>query len=144
MEAEPLKAEPPKRKRRWYQFSLRTLMILVTLFCAIAGGYVIHLRNIISEQRAELDRLSALESKDEKVWLDRGSGASIPPDFDREPFERASPWLLRTLLGDEAVGVIGFVERPTEDEVQRLARLFPEAFIIFYQGGGPIMLAGPQ
>jgi hypothetical protein len=27
MEAEPPEAEPPKRKRRWFQFSLRTLMI---------------------------------------------------------------------------------------------------------------------
>jgi hypothetical protein len=27
MQAEPLKAESPKRKRRWFQFSLRTLMI---------------------------------------------------------------------------------------------------------------------
>jgi Leucine Rich Repeat (LRR) protein len=29
MEAEPSKAEPPKRKRRWFQFSLRSLLILV-------------------------------------------------------------------------------------------------------------------
>ncbi len=28
MEAEPTKAEPPKRKRRWFQFSLRTLLIV--------------------------------------------------------------------------------------------------------------------
>jgi hypothetical protein len=26
MEAEPPKADPPKRKRCWYQFSLRTLL----------------------------------------------------------------------------------------------------------------------
>jgi hypothetical protein len=31
MEAEPINAEPPKRNRRWYQFSLRTLMIGITL-----------------------------------------------------------------------------------------------------------------
>ena len=33
MQAEPPKADPPKRKRRWFQFSLRTLMIVVTLLC---------------------------------------------------------------------------------------------------------------
>jgi hypothetical protein len=33
MEAEPFKAEPPKRKRRWFQFSLRSLRVLVTLVC---------------------------------------------------------------------------------------------------------------
>ena len=26
-----VEADPPKRKRRWYQFSLRTLMIIVTI-----------------------------------------------------------------------------------------------------------------
>jgi hypothetical protein len=31
MEAEPPKAEPPKRKRRWFQFSLRSLMALTLL-----------------------------------------------------------------------------------------------------------------
>jgi hypothetical protein len=29
-QTEPSKADPPKRKRRWFQFSLRTLMIVVT------------------------------------------------------------------------------------------------------------------
>ena len=31
MQTEPTKAEPPKRKRRWFQFSLRTQLIVVTL-----------------------------------------------------------------------------------------------------------------
>jgi hypothetical protein len=31
MQTEPSKADPTKRKRRWFQFSLRTLMIVVTL-----------------------------------------------------------------------------------------------------------------
>ena len=138
----PAVADNSAMKR--FQFSLRTLMIGVTLLCVLAGGYVINLRSIIAERRAELDRLVALAAKDERVWRERGSGASIPPDFDSEPFEQASPGLLRRILGDEAVGVVGFLERPTEDEVQRLARIFPEALIIFYHGGGPILLAGPQ
>jgi hypothetical protein len=40
MEAEPSKAEPPKRKRRWFQFSLRTLMIVVTLLAVAVAGAV--------------------------------------------------------------------------------------------------------
>jgi hypothetical protein len=39
MESEPPKADPPKRKHRWFQFSLRTLLIVVTLL-AILCGYV--------------------------------------------------------------------------------------------------------
>ena len=33
MEAEPTKAEPPKLKRRWFQFSLRALLIFVVAAC---------------------------------------------------------------------------------------------------------------
>ena len=37
MQAEPSKADPPERKRRWCQFSLRTLMIAVTAVCIVGG-----------------------------------------------------------------------------------------------------------
>jgi hypothetical protein len=39
LEGEPTKTDPPKRKRRWFQFSLRTLLIF-TAVVAIARGYV--------------------------------------------------------------------------------------------------------
>jgi hypothetical protein len=39
MQTEPTKADPPTRKRRWFQFSLRTLMIGVTVL-ALPLGYV--------------------------------------------------------------------------------------------------------
>ena len=38
METEPSKAEPPKRKRHWFQFSLRTLFVAMTILalqCAV-------------------------------------------------------------------------------------------------------------
>jgi hypothetical protein len=31
MQIEPSKADPPKRKRRWFQFSLRILLIVITI-----------------------------------------------------------------------------------------------------------------
>jgi hypothetical protein len=37
MQTEPLKPEPPKRKRHWYQFSLLAVMLLVTLACVVAS-----------------------------------------------------------------------------------------------------------
>jgi hypothetical protein len=37
MQTEPPQAGPPKRKRRWYQFSLRTLLIGVTVVALLAG-----------------------------------------------------------------------------------------------------------
>jgi hypothetical protein len=39
MQTEPPKADPPKRKRRWFQFSLRTLMIGVALFGVFGGWF---------------------------------------------------------------------------------------------------------
>jgi hypothetical protein len=56
MQAEPPKAEPPKRKRRWFQFSLRTLMIVVAIvavqcavcFPALKGWQYAHARARLS------------------------------------------------------------------------------------------------
>jgi hypothetical protein len=38
MQTEPSEAEPPKRKRRWFQFSLRALLVVTLL--AVACAYV--------------------------------------------------------------------------------------------------------
>jgi hypothetical protein len=37
MEAEPIKAEPQKPKRRWFQFRLRTLMLAATVAAVICA-----------------------------------------------------------------------------------------------------------
>ncbi len=39
MEAEPPTVDPPKRRRRWFQFSLRTLLSLVTLLAAACAYF---------------------------------------------------------------------------------------------------------
>jgi hypothetical protein len=36
MESEPPKADLSKRKRHWFQFSVRTLLIVVAAFCVLA------------------------------------------------------------------------------------------------------------
>ncbi len=51
IEAEPLKAEPPKRKRRRFQFRLRTLLIGVTLL-AIPCAYIGRQASIVRAQPA--------------------------------------------------------------------------------------------
>ena len=56
MQTEPPKAEPPKLKRRWYQFSLRALMIVVTLVAAVCG-YVGWQATIVRERDAMLARI---------------------------------------------------------------------------------------
>jgi hypothetical protein len=37
MEAEPPKADLPKRNRRWYQFSLRTLLVVTVILALVLG-----------------------------------------------------------------------------------------------------------
>jgi hypothetical protein len=44
-------AEPPKRKRRWFQFSLRSLLIFVTLL-AVACGYVAREAEIVRKRNS--------------------------------------------------------------------------------------------
>ena len=39
MQTEPPKADPPKRKRRWFQFSLRTLLIFTLISRLPAAGW---------------------------------------------------------------------------------------------------------
>ncbi len=53
MEAEPINAEPPKRKRRWFQFSLCSLLIGITLLailCPAATWVVRDRQRLIREQ----------------------------------------------------------------------------------------------
>ena len=46
MQAEQSKADPPKRKRRRFQFRLRTLMIAVTILAACCGAVVWIIRSV--------------------------------------------------------------------------------------------------
>jgi hypothetical protein len=57
-EAEPNKAEPPKRKRRRFQFRLRTLLIVVTLLaaCCVPIGWLLKDRQRLIEERDDLIR----------------------------------------------------------------------------------------
>jgi hypothetical protein len=84
-----MEAEPPKRNRRWFQFSLRSLMIVVTLFCVVVGGYVGWQAKVVRERRAELSRVVEMRL----VGID---GADI---------EGGIPWI-RCALGVKRVGSI--------------------------------------
>jgi hypothetical protein len=55
MQTEPPKAEPPKRKRHWFQFSLRSLMIVVTLLLAVLYGTVTWVKLLLKSNDKSLD-----------------------------------------------------------------------------------------
>jgi hypothetical protein len=91
MQAEPRNAASPKRKRRWFQFSLRSLLIF-TLICAIACGW---LGSKIERKRREREAVKLIQRATGEVWYDY---QYVKGDFDALPPEPA--WL-RGLLGDD-------------------------------------------
>jgi hypothetical protein len=113
MEAEPPKADAPNRKRRWFQFSLRTLMIVVALV-AMLLGYVGSQVRIVKERNGLRDA----------IVRNGGFVALNPPTGMGE-----IPWL-RQCLGDRAAGLIGVPKGAEFDyEYDLSKRLFPEATI---------------
>jgi hypothetical protein len=109
MQIEPTKADPPKRNRRRFQFSLRSLMIGVTLL-ALLSGYVVRLRAFVEERQRFLD------------------AAREQPIFATPDEISDVPWI-RRLLGDRPVLAIGLDADADRAERQRAASLFPEACI---------------
>jgi hypothetical protein len=81
METDPSNAEPPKRQRRWFQFRLRTLLIVVTLL-AVPCAYVGWQARIVTERRN---------------WLANPQFGSWP--WGDDPPNCSLPWI-RRLLGD--------------------------------------------
>ena len=93
MPTEPTKADPPKRKRRWFQFSLRTLLIF-TLICAIPCAWLGHK---IERKRQEREAVESLIKDGWSVVYDSQidlSGKQYSSDKPRGP-----GWL-RTVLGE--------------------------------------------
>jgi hypothetical protein len=97
MEIEPRAVEPPKRKRHWFQFSLRTLLIL-TLICAVAASWVAHRRD---KKRGERETIAAIRKVGGLVYYDSEveeknlAGKIVNPAGPRGP-----EWV-RKLFGDD-------------------------------------------
>jgi hypothetical protein len=109
MQTEPPKADPPKRKRRWFQFSLRSLLIAVTL-SAVVCSYVGWQDKIVRARKA------VLESRVKHAYAICPMSAS---------FYRGSA--LRRWLGDLAIEQFCFDDNATDDEIDEVRRAFPEA-----------------
>jgi hypothetical protein len=109
MQTEPSKAEPPKRKRRRFQFRLRTLMIGVTLL-AVACSYVGWQAKIVRERKALLENQHFCVACQLFEVARRG----------------CIPWM-RWRLGDvDCYAIIGD-EQVTDAELDRYRIAFPEA-----------------
>ena len=103
MQTEPSKAEPPKRKRRWLQFRLRTLLIGVTLFCLV-GGWMLNQARIVWERKWLLERAPEWGADD------RDSGV---------PF-------VRRLFGDSGIGLVHLDVSASDEELALYRAAFPK------------------
>jgi hypothetical protein len=110
MQSDPPKADPPKRKRRWFQFSLRTLMIGVALL-AVPCGYLEWQAKIVRERRAFCN-----------------SHIGLYDFYDTSPRHRL-PWL-RKILGDDVYCVVALPIESPKAERALVAEVFPEAEIL--------------
>ncbi len=118
MPTEPPKADLPKPKRRWFQFSLRTLLVGVTLF-AIPLGYVGWQTKIVSERKAILKR----------VLADRRFFVRPTRDIcDNGTLNKSIP-RLRWMMGDTWIDSVRASPKTSDDEIERLKVAFPEARI---------------
>jgi hypothetical protein len=110
MQTDRPKAEPPKRKRRWFQFSLRSLMVF-TVVCAIGAAW---LGRKIEQKRKERELAEALVKR----------GGDVRYDYEETNGQRRGPEWLRGLLGEdlfsEVETVMFFGRRPTDDQLEKL------------------------
>jgi hypothetical protein len=111
MEAAPPKVDPPKRKRRWFQFSLRTLMIVVTLLAAQCAYVAWVVRD---RQRLIQERDNVIQERDDALLRLNGPGVSYS----------------RYQLAGEAVTIEVPAGTPP-NAVAKVQRLYPDAKIKF-------------
>jgi hypothetical protein len=112
----------PIRLRRMFRFSLRTMLIVMTLLCCWLGWEA----SVVRERRAvrrELQGNFAFQFTTTETWskIPFAPGVGPPP---------ATIPIIRVWLGDEAIQQIWFmrhIQGFSEDELKRLSRVFPEA-----------------
>jgi hypothetical protein len=104
-------AVEPKTRRRWFQFHLRTLFVVVTL-SAVVCGYVGSQSKIVSNRKRLLQQNGAIG------WLrdENDATGEIPA--------------VRTWLGDESYRLIRVAPPTAEKTLEKYKAAFPEASIV--------------
>jgi hypothetical protein len=144
MQTEPPKADPPKRKRRRFQFRLRTLMIGVTVL-AVACGYVGWQESIVRERKELLSFVvnngGGYLFPEPDLPSDRPIG--VLPAFALVPPNRPlitlsthnvtkNPQWIRIWLGDERIAALLLTASVSSDDAARIIAAFPEANVSQY------------
>jgi hypothetical protein len=108
----------PKSKSRWYQYSLRTLMIVVTLFAVACSWFAVKLQQASSRREA----VEAIRKAGGSIFYDYQIDKSEKVIPGAEPF---APICLRNLLGDDFFYDVVYAEVSSDTALAQL-KAFPQ------------------
>src|SRR5581483_3744764 len=108
---------------RRFQFSLRTLLIVVTLL-AIPCGWLGWQAKIVRDRKATWARISKSGGHDSALWSLTTSQRE--PDRRGTGYPKTVSWI-RRLLGDRPVNGIILPDTLPPDDVEQILKIFPEA-----------------
>jgi hypothetical protein len=103
-------------ERHWLRFSIRTLLIAVTIFCLLLG----HECKVVRERKALVDRIQADDG--ECIAFAEFADEPLPPGE-----ALAQVRATRRLMGDQAWFRIDIRGIPERGLLQRVDAAFPEA-----------------
>ena len=110
-------------KRRWLRFSVRTLLIAVTILCVWLGWQV----SIVQDRRAMIKRIEADGDGGYVQIVEVLESESSPANRPYYDAYRVSNF--RSLLGDKTVTDIILDGEMQPADMKEIERLFPEATI---------------
>jgi hypothetical protein len=130
MVEKPNIAEPGKPRRRWYQFSLRMLLIGMALL-SMPLGYAGWQAEIVRERRVMMEVI-------------RKSGGSLYPFASVELFGDGPVLWCRKLFGDPGFGLVYIPEAMSKQAVA-VQKMFPESTVaILRSSANPIERLMPE
>src|ERR1700680_2104213 len=116
-------AAPPTR-RRWFQFSLGTMFLLVTISAVLLGWLVSERRFVQERKAASRDKAAIVISV---TWGKREQGWWAPGSREEKIFPETTIPFWRTWMGDQAMAFVRVDYPYSEEQLSELHRLFPEA-----------------
>jgi hypothetical protein len=118
-----------KRKRRWRTFSVRTLLVTLTILCVWLGWEM----SIVRERTSLIAKVNADGGE---CWSVEHS-AELNDGRIETGWERWQVSRVRRLLGDSTWITIILKRQPDPEFLKRLEKAFPEAEIDAYRVGNP-------
>jgi hypothetical protein len=108
-------------QRRWFQFRLRTLMVVVTV-AAVGCAWVAREGRVVQERKAV------------RQWIEEGGGACVTNDLAaRIPSASGidEPSVVRRWLGDQTVTTVFLPRKFADQDLQRIKTCFRGATLIY-------------